>query len=236
MNEKLMKNSLAGAISTVLAGAATVGTAPLAVANTCPAVGLSKGCNLTITLNANGTATVGNGSSPGNYDGSDDTLVGVINNSGHTVNSIHLSAPLSRIFGFDGDGPSQDTFSISGSSTGYSTNSFSTGHSTNGLGLTGGSGSSGHAYSGTDSTSGTYDLHGPLNSFSNISGNSGDIVFGSSGLANGGSAFFALEERGTSVSFTATTSVPEPGSLGILSAGLLGLAGFGLLRRRQKPR
>ena len=234
MNEKLMKNSLAGAISTVLAGAATVGTAPLAVANTCPSVGVSSGCNLTVTLNANGTATVGNGSSPGNYDGSDDTLVGVINNSGHTVNSIHLSASSSSIsassssiFGFDGDGPSQKSFFVTTGSAGYTTH---------GLGLTGGSGSSGHAYSGTDSTSGTYDLHGPLNSFSNISGNSGDIVFGSSGLAKGGSAFFALEEPLTSASFTATTSVPEPGSLGILSAGLLGLAGFGLLRRRQKPR
>ena len=227
MNEKLLKNSLAGAISTVLAGAATVGTAPLAVANTCPSVGASSGCNLTITLNSNGTATIANGSSPGQYDNSDDTLVGVINNSGHTVNSIHLSASSSSIFGFDGDGPSQNSFFVTTGSPGYTTH---------GLGLTGGSGSSGQAYSGTDSTSLTYDLHGPLNSFSNISENSGDIVFGSSGLAKGGSAFFALEEPLTSASFTATTSVPEPGSLGILSAGLLGLAGFGLLRRRQKPR
>ena len=227
MNEKLMKNSLAGAISTVLAGAATVGTAPLAVANTCPSVGVSSGCNLTVTLNANGTATVGNGSSPGNYDGSDDTLVGVINNSGHTVNSIHLSASSSSIFGFDRDGASQRTIGVWHSRTTTPAS---------GLDLVSGTGSSG--YTGTDSTSGTYDLTGPMNSFSNISisGNSGDVVFGSSGLAKGGSAFFALEEPLTSASFTATTSVPEPGSLGILSAGLLGLAGFGLLRRRQKPR
>ena len=225
MNEKLMRNSLAGAISTILAGAASLGTAPVAVAGAvaCPNVGESTGCNLTITLNANGSATIANGTSPGTYDGSDDTLIGVINNTGHTVNSIYLSGlsgSSNTIFGFDGDGVTSSGLTVS-------------------LTLNGDTGPThGSGYSGTDSTSGTYDLTGPLNSFSNISGNqySGDVVFGSSGLASGGSAFFGLEEALNLASFTATTSVPsvpEPGSLGILSAGLVGLAGFGLLRRRQ---
>lgn len=37
------------------------------------------------------------------YDGSEDTYIGVINASGSTVTSVHLSSSL-RIFGFDGDG------------------------------------------------------------------------------------------------------------------------------------
>jgi hypothetical protein len=63
-----------------------------------------------ITINSNLTVTVGAGpSSQGPYDGSEDTYIGVVNNSSQTVNSLGLSAPHANdIFGFDGDGI--DTF------------------------------------------------------------------------------------------------------------------------------
>ena len=71
----------------------------------CPPVGLdTTGCEFLITITGPTTFTVAT-SSPdlGPYDGADDTLVGVINSSGATVNSIFLSSNTD-IFGFDGDG------------------------------------------------------------------------------------------------------------------------------------
>lgn len=224
MNADLKKNLVASTISAILAGVAGLGGASPALATTvtgpCPATGYAaSGCDLVITLNANGTASVAAGPSSnlasGTYDNSDDTLIGVVNNSGQTVNSIHLSGSTD-IFGFDSDG-------VGGSSY---------------LNLTGDSGPAHSGYSGTDSTSTSFNLSGPLNSFSNISQDwtSGEVNFGT-GLVAGGSAFFSLEEPLTTASFTVTNTVPEPGSLAIFAAGLAGLAGLvgvGSMRRRRK--
>jgi hypothetical protein len=68
-----------------------------------PASGTATDCNETITFNANGTVTTSTG--PGhqtNYEGNEDALIGVVNNSGHTITSFTISG--SGIFGFDGDG------------------------------------------------------------------------------------------------------------------------------------
>jgi PEP-CTERM motif len=76
------------------------------------------GCNFVITFNADGSITTGGPG--GTYDGADDTAVGVINNSAHTVTSINLTSPNLDIFGFDGDGI--DTFGATGNAqdnTGY---------------------------------------------------------------------------------------------------------------------
>ncbi len=68
---------------------------------------LGTGCNVLITVNANGTTTITvPDSSP--YDGSEDTLVGVKNNSASPVTSLALTG--SGIFGFDGDGICTYTF------------------------------------------------------------------------------------------------------------------------------
>jgi hypothetical protein len=76
-----------------------------------PPVGLDTGCGILITITAaSGGATtsftVVAASSPTQppYDGIEDTLIGVLNSSGVTVNSLSLSS-TTDIFGFDGDGP-----------------------------------------------------------------------------------------------------------------------------------
>ncbi len=73
----------------------------------CPAVGNATGCNLLITANANGsfsTAVASNPTQPP-YDGSDDQLVGVQNNSILALTSLTLTG--SGIFAFE-VGPSGD--------------------------------------------------------------------------------------------------------------------------------
>lgn len=79
----------------------------LQAASLCPSVGdATAGCDLTITVTDSGT-TVATGPSytlsGGTYDGSDDTLIGILNNSSSPLSSIHLSSSTD-IFGFEGDG------------------------------------------------------------------------------------------------------------------------------------
>ena len=77
----------------------------------------SNNCNLTITFNANGSITTTQ--QPGatnNFDGTEDALIGVINNTLHPITSFSISG--SGIFGFDSDGI--DTF-ISGAPAGANT-------------------------------------------------------------------------------------------------------------------
>ncbi len=72
----------------------------------------ATGCNTVITIDATGTSlTVAvNDSNP--YDGSEDTLVGVVNNSSNTISQLSLSG--GNIFGFDNDGIC--TFAFAGNS------------------------------------------------------------------------------------------------------------------------
>jgi hypothetical protein len=101
---------IAGALLTGMIGA--VGTAEATtIPPACPQTNFTNAtttpanCNLVITFGANGavTTTVPVGATA-NYDGSDDTLVGVFNNSGHTIFSFVLNGGSQPIFGFDGDG------------------------------------------------------------------------------------------------------------------------------------
>ena len=68
----------------------------------CPAIGYSTSCSALITINRNGSLKIQIDSSVSPYDGVEDSLVGVINNSGATVYGIKLTG--SDIFGLDGDG------------------------------------------------------------------------------------------------------------------------------------
>lgn len=93
---------VAAAVSLALAAPCAIHAASL-----CPAYGYAtSGCDLIITV-ADGGTTVAAGPSftlaSGTYDGSDDTLIGIVNNSSGTLKSINLSS-TTDIFGFDGDG------------------------------------------------------------------------------------------------------------------------------------
>lgn len=71
----------------------------------CPTIGTASDCNIVLTISAGGILTPSAGASLApTYDGSDDVLVGVINNSGQAISSITLSGGGITIFSFDGDG------------------------------------------------------------------------------------------------------------------------------------
>jgi hypothetical protein len=69
----------------------------------CPPVYKDTGCGFLITVTNGGVETVAEDPSQGPYEGSDDSLIGVQNDSSSPLSSIHLSAE-NELFGFDGDG------------------------------------------------------------------------------------------------------------------------------------
>lgn len=75
----------------------------------CPAVGQDTDCGILITITTTGASLSLTGQGP--YDGTEDTLIGVINKSSQPIRTLELKSAL-PIFGFDGDGI--DTFGISG--------------------------------------------------------------------------------------------------------------------------
>lgn len=138
-------------------------------------------------VNSNNTITVLGDSKVGPYDGSDDTLVGIINNSGKPVPAITVSGPGSGLAGFDGDGIC----------------TYATGGTTGG----GGSGFTGDSYCTAQQLAGTdpEDYAGPGTSFT-LDPNSQDDVevdFAGSGLAAGSSTYFSLEGALTAAVITA---------------------------------
>ncbi len=130
----------------------------------CPDVGSNLGCGLLIVINADGTVTVQD-SGQGPYDGDDDTLIGVQNNSILTITKLTLTGANTLAeapFDFEGDGlcdwaggPAAIPAGCPFGPTGY---------------------------------------EGPGTSFSNISGDmyTGDVNF-APGIPPGGSAYFSLE-------------------------------------------
>jgi hypothetical protein len=89
------------ALFSTFTAAAAIAAATPANAGTCPALGADTDCGFLITINADGSITAGS-TGQGPYDSSEDTLVGVVNNSPNTLNSLTLSG--SDIFAFDYDG------------------------------------------------------------------------------------------------------------------------------------
>jgi hypothetical protein len=95
-----------GALVVVVAAVCAAWLAPssasAALYSQCPAVYKDTGCQFLVTVTSGGEA-ISEDPAQGPYEGSDDALVGVQNNSSGPITSIHLSAE-DELFGFDEDG------------------------------------------------------------------------------------------------------------------------------------
>jgi hypothetical protein len=173
-----------------------------------PPTGSNTGAEFLISWDGT-TFSVSGPSGQGPYDGVEDTLFGVQNNSSAPLFSIALSG--SNIFGFDGDG----------------INAF------NGTGAPPGSpGPTGYeGWTSTSSTWGTGTADAVFFTFSTV--DSGTVNFSGAGVVPGGSAYFALEEHASVVNCGPTgcgVGVPETGST-LAYLGIACAVGLGLKRR-----
>ena len=202
-------------------------------ASPCPTIGLSNfqgnnqpyltaggGCNTLVTVASNGSMSVSVvNTNP--YDGSDDNLVGVVNNGTTPLTQLTLSG--SGISGWEGDGIcafaaggiAGDTWT--GQSSSYCTSS---------------------ALSGTD----PQDYYGPNMTFTNFStGNAVTVVF-SPALAAGATSFFSLEQAPSSAlqvtggptptPTSAPSPTPAPASIWLIAIGFCAVGGYYLNRTR----
>jgi hypothetical protein len=72
----------------------------------------TNGCNVLITFNADGSITTTFPNAAISYDnGGDDNLVGIVNNSGHSLTNVTLTG-TNTPFGFDGDGACDPTWTF----------------------------------------------------------------------------------------------------------------------------
>src|SRR2546430_2375850 len=77
---------------------------PLAPFNECPTVGASPSSKVLLVVNPDSTVSVYGDPTVGDYDGGDDTLVGIWNTSATAVNAVTVSGAGSYLAGLDGDG------------------------------------------------------------------------------------------------------------------------------------
>ena len=170
--------------------------------NECPTINDATGCGVLIDLTSAGAQIIPD-SNVNQFDGSDDTLIGIVNNTNAPVSSVNLSSTTDAIFGFDGDGICKG-----GPGTGNAYGNWI--------------GNGGCAY-------GTTGYEGPFTSFTNYDPNPNDadntgtlLLTGlGGGLAPGGSTFFGLESKLDAATFTvpASFSVTKSASPASVVAG-----------------
>jgi hypothetical protein len=187
----------------------------------CPGVGLNpNGCQFLVTFGPGGAISTQQATGTDNqpFDGVEDTLIGIQNNSGAPIAFINLGPALGLngipVFEFDSDGAcsgfnSPQPACVGGDSTGYG--GFISPNST-GLPSAGALGNV---------------------TFTNINAaqTAGRVVFGPGGIPNGGSAWFSLEDAFTLNTLPVPPSVPEPGTLMLLGTGI-----FAVARRLRKAK
>ena len=89
--------------STVNQDSLSATVAPAPQFKQCPPVGVDFGCQFLITVSDSGTLVQGDANQPP-YENSDDSLIGVVNNSSKPISHMPLSVPGSDLFNFEGDG------------------------------------------------------------------------------------------------------------------------------------
>lgn len=94
---------LLGAILLLARAPLSATTIPTPPFNQCPTEGLATSCSYLFVLNSNGTTSTFFDASVLATDGTEDTLIGIMNNSGFTISSFTVTG--TGIGGFDGDGP-----------------------------------------------------------------------------------------------------------------------------------
>jgi len=133
----------------------------------CPAVGLDTSCAILIVVEPGGSLVSYTDPSQGPFDGIEDTLIGVQNDSKSTVTGIALQGTtFPGIFEFDGDGL------CSGFNEG---------------------GEEGFNPPPAGCPFGPTTYEGPGTSFTIVNGNEGEVNFTEGGLAPGKSTYFSLE-------------------------------------------
>ena len=184
----------------------------------CPAVFDDTGCQYLIQVN-NGTETVLNDPNQGPYEGAEDSLIGVVNNSSSPVSELPLAVPGSDLFGFDGDGicdaggPPIPSGCAPQSGTPAGTDCTQGAGGTCAFPVPSGepagyiepAGSSGVPQNGYE---------GPTTWFSNVSTDtSSGVVHFSPPIPPGGSTYFSLEEPPANTTIGVGGTAPLPGGM-----------------------
>jgi hypothetical protein len=81
----------------------TANVLPVAMFTQCPPVDEDSGCQFLITVTDSGSSVAQDPNQPP-YEGADDSLIGVVNNSSKPISHFPLSVPNSELFGFEQDG------------------------------------------------------------------------------------------------------------------------------------
>lgn len=162
----LVAVGVAGVASFALASSAAAASPPF---NECPAVGEDSSCAVLLVISPEGKLEAFTDGSQKPFDGIEDTLVGVINESRNPVSRIKLTG--TDIFLFDGDGICLPyTPGPEGCPFGVEETDPETGAGTGGI------------------------YQGPDNTFDIFNLNEGEVVFTTPLQPGGGSTYFSLEE------------------------------------------